>query len=56
MRRCSFRRLPTSADRLDSLFPDTRSSLRLVNAPIPASQHADSLRAVTLGWLSLHCF
>ena len=38
MRRCSLRRLPTSADRLDSLLPDTRSSLRLVSAPMPAWQ------------------
>ena len=38
MRRCSFRRLPTSADRLDSLFPETRSSLRFVNAPMPTAQ------------------
>ena len=38
MRRCSFRRLPTSADRLESLFPETRSSLKLVNAPIPTPQ------------------
>lgn len=35
MRRCNFRRLPTSADRLDSLFPETRSSLKFVKAPMP---------------------
>lgn len=38
MRRCSLRREPTSADRLDSLLPDTRSSLRFVSAPMPACQ------------------
>ena len=37
MKRCSFRRLPTSADKLDSLFPETRSSLRFVKAPMPTA-------------------
>ena len=36
MRRCSLRRAPTSADRLDSLLPETRSSRRFFSAPMPA--------------------
>ena len=34
-RRCSLRRWPTSADSPLSRFPDTRSSRRLVSAPMP---------------------